>query len=207
MKVRFSPMTTRGISYSRIAPVHMSHGDRVVTMVDAPVDRCRLPAGDLQRIGLAMADGAAQLDPPVVPGAEHPAARHQCCPDRDAALRQPDEGLGLGQLQQGAIIGHCHGGSVGGRDWVAWRDGYTRRQTEESPMVDKTPKKPPKKKQPKEAEGLALAGPACGATTSRRGGVSRCAVAGEWSGRRGSNPRHAAWKAAALPTELLPHRI
>ena len=27
-----------------------------------------------------------------------------------------------------------------------------------------------------------------------------------WSGRRGSNPRHAAWKAAALPTELLPHR-
>ena len=26
-----------------------------------------------------------------------------------------------------------------------------------------------------------------------------------WSGRRGSNPRHAAWKAAALPTELLPH--
>src|SRR5690242_13559760 len=25
-----------------------------------------------------------------------------------------------------------------------------------------------------------------------------------WSGRRGSNPRHAAWKAAALPTELLP---
>ncbi len=26
-----------------------------------------------------------------------------------------------------------------------------------------------------------------------------------WSGRRGSNSRHAAWKAAALPTELLPH--
>jgi hypothetical protein len=25
-----------------------------------------------------------------------------------------------------------------------------------------------------------------------------------WSGRRGSNSRHAAWKAAALPTELLP---
>ncbi len=25
-----------------------------------------------------------------------------------------------------------------------------------------------------------------------------------WSGRRGSNPRHAAWKAAALPAELLP---
>ena len=25
------------------------------------------------------------------------------------------------------------------------------------------------------------------------------------SGRRGSNPRPAAWKAAALPTELLPH--
>ena len=27
---------------------------------------------------------------------------------------------------------------------------------------------------------------------------------GGWSGRRGSNPRHAAWKAAALPAELLP---
>ena len=26
-----------------------------------------------------------------------------------------------------------------------------------------------------------------------------------WSGRRGSNPRHSAWKADALPTELLPH--
>ena len=26
----------------------------------------------------------------------------------------------------------------------------------------------------------------------------------KWSGRRGSNSRHAAWKAAALPTELLP---
>ncbi len=26
-----------------------------------------------------------------------------------------------------------------------------------------------------------------------------------WSGRRGSNSRHSAWKAEALPTELLPH--
>ena len=26
----------------------------------------------------------------------------------------------------------------------------------------------------------------------------------EWSGRRDSNPRHPAWKARALPTELLP---
>ena len=26
-----------------------------------------------------------------------------------------------------------------------------------------------------------------------------------WSGRRGSNPRPSAWKADALPTELLPH--
>jgi hypothetical protein len=25
-----------------------------------------------------------------------------------------------------------------------------------------------------------------------------------WSGKRGSNPRHSAWKADALPTELLP---
>ena len=28
---------------------------------------------------------------------------------------------------------------------------------------------------------------------------------GSWSGRRGSNSRHPAWKASALPTELLPH--
>jgi hypothetical protein len=27
----------------------------------------------------------------------------------------------------------------------------------------------------------------------------------EWSGKRGSNPRPSAWKADALPTELLPH--
>src|SRR5690606_30176549 len=26
-----------------------------------------------------------------------------------------------------------------------------------------------------------------------------------WSGRRDSNPRHSAWEADALPTELLPH--
>src|SRR6476661_5255149 len=29
-------------------------------------------------------------------------------------------------------------------------------------------------------------------------------MGGEWSGRRDSNPRHPAWKASALPTELLP---
>ena len=28
-----------------------------------------------------------------------------------------------------------------------------------------------------------------------------------WSGRRGSNSRHSAWKAEALPTELLPHSV
>src|SRR5947209_15978440 len=30
--------------------------------------------------------------------------------------------------------------------------------------------------------------------------LSQC----HWSGRRDSNPRHPAWKASALPTELLP---
>ena len=34
--------------------------------------------------------------------------------------------------------------------------------------------------------------------------TQRGRAAGVWSGRRGSNSRHAAWKAAALPTELLP---
>ena len=29
-------------------------------------------------------------------------------------------------------------------------------------------------------------------------------TSGEWSGRRGSNPRHSAWEADTLPTELLP---
>ena len=33
MNVRFSPTTTRGILYSRIAPVHMSQGDSVVAIV------------------------------------------------------------------------------------------------------------------------------------------------------------------------------
>ena len=28
-----------------------------------------------------------------------------------------------------------------------------------------------------------------------------------WSGKRGSNPRHPAWKASALPTELFPHHL
>ena len=29
----------------------------------------------------------------------------------------------------------------------------------------------------------------------------------KWSGKRGSNSRHSAWKADALPTELFPHII
>ncbi len=28
----------------------------------------------------------------------------------------------------------------------------------------------------------------------------------KWSGRRGSNPRHLAWEASTLPTELHPHK-
>lgn len=30
MKLRFSPMTTRGIPYNRMAPLHIAHGDKVV---------------------------------------------------------------------------------------------------------------------------------------------------------------------------------
>ena len=33
MNVRFSPITTRGMPYSSIAPVHMWHGDSVVYIV------------------------------------------------------------------------------------------------------------------------------------------------------------------------------
>src|SRR5690606_13224082 len=36
------------------------------------------------------------------------------------------------------------------------------------------------------------------------GGVTRPPPGRGWSGRRDSNPRHTAWKAVALPTELLP---
>ena len=45
-----------------------------------------------------------------------------------------------------------------------------------------------------------------GSFPARRGNTParRRVARGEWSGRRVSNPRHAAWKAAALPTELLP---
>src|SRR5262245_13722530 len=32
-------------------------------------------------------------------------------------------------------------------------------------------------------------------------------MAANWSGRRVSNSRHSAWKADALPTELLPHLV
>ena len=41
-------------------------------------------------------------------------------------------------------------------------------------------------------------------TTERTGQVYQIFC---WSGRRGSNSRHSAWKADALPTELLPHII
>src|SRR5690242_9365452 len=39
---------------------------------------------------------------------------------------------------------------------------------------------------------------------SRTGSPHSAGTSKDWSGRRGSNPRHAAWKAAALPAELLP---
>ena len=35
-------------------------------------------------------------------------------------------------------------------------------------------------------------------------GQGKAALDIKWSGRRGSNSRHSAWKAEALPTELLP---
>ncbi len=42
-----------------------------------------------------------------------------------------------------------------------------------------------------------------GDVADRRSDVGRR----NWSGRRDSNPRHAAWKAAAPPTELLPRLV
>ncbi len=37
--------------------------------------------------------------------------------------------------------------------------------------------------------------------------VAGVAASNIWSGKRGSNPRHSAWKADALPTELFPRSI
>ncbi len=45
----------------------------------------------------------------------------------------------------------------------------------------------------------------CGVLSDWRGqGRSGTSEDSNWSGRRDSNPRHPAWKARALPTELLP---
>src|SRR5438552_15449867 len=43
-----------------------------------------------------------------------------------------------------------------------------------------------------------------GRETHRSGGEAGPVAVKDWSGRRDSNPRHPAWKARALPTELLP---
>ena len=42
---------------------------------------------------------------------------------------------------------------------------------------------------------------------SHMGGMGCCQPLKQRSGRRGSNSRPSAWKADALPTELLPHRL
>src|ERR1035437_8410931 len=44
----------------------------------------------------------------------------------------------------------------------------------------------------------------CRAAEARAGGRIRALKVGKWSGRRDSNPRHSAWEADTLPTELLP---
>ena len=49
--------------------------------------------------------------------------------------------------------------------------------------------------------GASAAGTRDGGPSTR---VSSWVVAEEWSGRRGSNPRHPAWEADTLPAELLP---
>jgi hypothetical protein len=43
------------------------------------------------------------------------------------------------------------------------------------------------------------------ATRTKSGGLESLFLF--WSGKRDSNPRHSAWKADALPTELFPHKI
>ena len=47
-----------------------------------------------------MADGAAELNPAVVPGAQYLAVSDQRCADGNAALRQTGPGLGLGDVQE-----------------------------------------------------------------------------------------------------------
>ena len=53
------------------------------------------------------------------------------------------------------------------------------------------------------AEGCPILDTSSPPAASRRRRVTRW-IEREWSGRRGSNSRHQAWKASALPTELLP---
>ena len=134
------------------------------------------------------------------------ALSHQRRSDRDAALRQTDEGLGLGQLEQGAIIGHSHARSVGGRGWSLGAMvtlGYRRRNARWSTRPRRSH---PRRSSPRKPRASARWPDLPPHDFSSRGRQS-LRIASEWSGRRGSNPRHAAWKAAALPTELLPHRI
>lgn len=57
MNVRFSPITTRGIPYSSIAPVHIAHGDSVVYMVGGGRRWRREAAGVLEGVRLTVVDG------------------------------------------------------------------------------------------------------------------------------------------------------
>ena len=60
--------------------MHMSHGESVVYIVDAAVDRRGQASGGLERVGLAVADRAPLLDPPVVTGARGRARRRRAPP-------------------------------------------------------------------------------------------------------------------------------
>jgi hypothetical protein len=87
MKVWFSPTITRGMPYSRIrAGAHRARRQRRVHRARA-IDRCGLAAGALERVHLAVQNGAALLDAPVVAASDDRGAVHEQGADRNAAFR------------------------------------------------------------------------------------------------------------------------
>ena len=95
---------TAGCLYSRIAPVHMSHGDSVVTIVDrAYTVAGSRPAFSRQSVSpcrMALPSCTRRL----CPTAQHLAVDDQRGADRDPALGESGAGLGDGEREHLVIV-------------------------------------------------------------------------------------------------------